>query len=114
MIGMGKWGNGWEPPVLMVEGALEPRSFAKSVSGLYDKIEEHYRHLVDRDLLTDRVHRKLKTEMSDALRAAILDPIWEKLVASGKLKTMLTQLERKESDPYSLAEAIAQKYLKDC
>jgi LAO/AO transport system kinase len=113
MVHMGKWVNGWEPPVLMVESVMEPHTFIGSVSGLYEKIEEHYQHLVDKDILADRTRRKLVIEMNDALRASILDPILAKLTASGELDSMVAQLKRKESDPYSLAEAVAQEYLKD-
>ncbi|HWP96478.1 MAG TPA: methylmalonyl Co-A mutase-associated GTPase MeaB [Syntrophomonadaceae bacterium] len=113
MIGMGKWNNGWEPPVLMIESVMEPHSFAKSVAELYEKIEEHYQHLMDKNLLAERAQRKVVTEMNDALRAAILEPILEELALDGELDNMLALLKNKESDPYSLAETVAEKYLKN-
>ncbi|HWP96104.1 MAG TPA: methylmalonyl Co-A mutase-associated GTPase MeaB [Syntrophomonadaceae bacterium] len=113
MIAMGKWENGWEPPVLMLENVMEPHSFAKSVEKLYDKIEEHYQHLIAKDMLAERAHRKVVTEMNDALQAAIMEPILGKLIADKELDSMLAQLMTKQSDPYSLAETVAEKYLKD-
>jgi putative protein kinase ArgK-like GTPase of G3E family len=92
---------------------MEPHTFVESVSALYEKIEEHYQHLVKNDLLAERARRKLVIEMNDALRVSILDPIMAKLTASGELDSMVEQLKRKESDPYSLAEAVAQEYLKN-
>lgn len=112
MIGMGKWASGWEPPVLMIESVMEPHSFAKSVAELYEKIEAHYQHLIDKNLMADRAYRKVVTEMNDALRSAVLEPILEALGASGDLDKMIQKLLKKESDPYSLAEAVAEKYLK--
>lgn len=113
MIAMGKWENGWEPPVLMIESVMEPHSFAKSVSELYDKIEAHYQHLVDKNIIAERAHRKMVTELNDALRSAILDPVLQKLLDDGAMDNMIKRLETKETDPYTLAEAVAQKYLKE-
>ncbi len=111
MIAMGKWENGWEPPVLMIESVMEPHSFAKSVSELYEKIEEHYQHLLDKDLMVQRAYRRVVTELNDALRAAILEPILMKLHSSGEFEAMLGRLLNKEADPYSLAEAVAKRHL---
>jgi len=113
MIGMGKWTSGWEPPVLMIESVMEPHSFARSVAELYDKIEAHYQHLVDKNILVDRAHRKVVTELNDALKAAILDPVLKKLMADGEMEGMIARLKTKATDPYSLAEEVAQKYMKD-
>ncbi|MEQ8174289.1 MAG: methylmalonyl Co-A mutase-associated GTPase MeaB [Syntrophomonadaceae bacterium] len=113
MIGMGKWTNGWEPPVLMIESVMEPHSFARSVAELNEKIEAHYQHLVDKNILADRAHRKVVTELNDALKAAILDPVLKKLMQDGEMEGMIAKLKTKETDPYSLAEAVALKYMKD-
>lgn len=113
MIGMGKWESGWVPPVMMIENVMEPHSFAKSVCDLCDKIDEHYQFLIDKNMLADRTYRKVMTEMNDALRFAILEPIVEKLVASGDFDEMIKQLLNKESDPYTLAENVAKKYMND-
>lgn len=101
----------WRPPVLLVESVLEPHSFAKSVGELSDKIDEHYDYLIKKNLLTERMRRKTTAEINDAIRSVILDPVLEKLVSCGELDSMIEKLLKKEADPYSLAEEIANKFL---
>lgn len=111
MLDMGKFPDGWRPPILTVESNLEPHSFAKSVDELYQKIEEHYQFLLEKNLLLERAHRKVRTEINDALRSAVLEPILNKLIETGEFDKMVDQLMKKETDPYTLAEQVATKYL---
>lgn len=111
MLDMGKFPEGWRPPILTVESNLEPHSFAKSVDALYEKIEEHYQFLLDKDLLQVRANRKVRTEINDALRSAVLEPILNKLIDSGEFDKMVEKLMKKETDPYTLADEVADKYL---
>ncbi len=111
MLDMGKFPSGWRPPVLTVESNLEPHSFAKSVDALYEKIEEHYQFLLEKDLLVERAHRKVRTEINDALRSAVLEPVLNKLIETGEFDKMVEKLMKKETDPYTLADEVAEKYL---
>ena len=112
MLHMGHFEDGWEPPIVMVESNLQPHTFSESVCELCEKIEAHHRHLVDKNLLTSRFLRKVTTELNDSLHLAIFDKVVEALVTSGEWDAMLQVLMRKESDPYTLAEEVAHKYLK--
>ncbi len=111
MLEMGHFADGWRPPVLMIESSLEPHSFAASVDQLYEKITEHYQHLVEHDLLKERLSRKVHTELNDAMYAAVLYPIIKELEKNGEYDEMMTRLLNKETDPYTLAEEIAARYL---
>lgn len=91
---------------------LEPNKFAESVEILCDKVEEHYQYLVDNNLLSERMRRKTKAEMNEALWATILQPILNDLDSTGEMENMVEQLLTKETNPYSLAEEIAKRYLK--
>lgn len=111
MLNSGHFPNGWRPPILMLESNLEPHTFAASVEKLSEKIDEHYKHLVDRHQLRERAIRKVITEMNDALRSAILEPVLNELAATGEFDSMVKKLMDKETDPYSLAEEVSKKYM---
>ncbi|MGV8079585.1 MAG: methylmalonyl Co-A mutase-associated GTPase MeaB [Syntrophales bacterium] len=106
--------GGWRPPIIRVENAFEPESFGKSVEELTSTIEEHYQHLVKNDLLGSRVRRKAVVELNEAVRTCVLEPVLSRLVASGEMASMVDKLLKKETDPYTLAEEIAGRYLKSC
>jgi LAO/AO transport system kinase len=111
MLDSGHFPSGWRPPIMMLESCLEPHSFASAVEQLCDKIEEHHRHLVENNQLQERATRKVITEINDALRSAILEPVLNELAATGEFDIMVKQLMAKETDPYSLAEEIAKRYM---
>lgn len=112
MVNMSKDSGGWRIPVLLVESVLEPKKFAESVEVLCDKVEEHYQYLVDNNLLSERMRRKTKAEMNEALWATILQPILNDLESDGEMENMVEKLLLKETNPYSLAEEVAKKYIK--
>lgn len=104
--------NGWRPPVLTVESAFDPLPFFEKVDALALNITQHFDYLVHFDQLKARLRRKTMVEMTDALRACILDHVLSDLVAKGDLDRLAEKLIKKESDPYTLAEEIASRYLK--
>ena len=112
MLNMGNFADGWEPPILMVENSSNPHTFAASVDQLYEKIQDHYEHLQAKGLIKERVYRKVKTELNDALTDTLLTPIVNKLIESGEMNKILDRLVEREIDPYTVAEGIAETYLK--
>jgi len=112
MINMSKDSGGWEIPVLMVENVAEPKKFAESVEALADKIDEHYQYLVNNNLLSERMRRKTKAELNEALWGRILQPILNDLEADGEMERMVEKLLAKETNPYSLADEVAKRYMK--
>lgn len=103
--------GGWRPPIIRIGNAFEPVPFGESVGELFSKITEHYHNLIENDLLGSRIRRKRLMELNEALRAYILEPLMKKLVESGEIDSMVDKLMRREADPYTLAEGVAQKYL---
>ena len=78
------------------------------------KVHEHYDFLISSDLIGDRQKRKRLHELNEAIRFSILEPVMEMLIRTGELDSMVEKLVKKESDPASLAEEIARKYLQGC
>ncbi|MGD0277563.1 MAG: methylmalonyl Co-A mutase-associated GTPase MeaB [Syntrophales bacterium] len=105
--------SGWQPSIVKIGNAFEPESFHASIDELAQKIEDHYRNLVTTERLFIRQRRKIVAEINEALRASILEPVLKELIASGEMEEMLEKLSRKESDPYTLAEEVSRRYLKD-
>ncbi|MGE5397607.1 MAG: methylmalonyl Co-A mutase-associated GTPase MeaB [Chitinophagales bacterium] len=102
----------WTVPVLMVETVLEPHKYAESVAVLAEKIEEHYQYLIKNNLLIERMRSKTAAELNEALWGSILKPILDELGAKGQLDHMIDQLMKKETDPYTLAQQVAERYTK--
>lgn len=104
--------NGWTIPILKVGSVLEPKEFAKSVELLRDKIEEHYKFLIESNLLAERKRRKAAAELNEALWATIFEPVLNELQDQGETEKMVDQLVAREIDPYTLAEEVARRYMK--
>lgn len=117
MIAMSpKTGNGsddsWTIPVIKVDGFKQPKKFAEDVETLRDKIEEHYEYLVKTNLLSTRVRRKATAELNEALWASILQPVLNELCTDGEMEKMVDKMISRKTDPYTLAEMVAERYLK--
>jgi len=106
--------GGWRPSIMRVENAFEPAGFGKALDDITTKIEEHYQHLVDKDLIGSRMRRKAVVELNEAIRASILEPVLLKLLGSGEMEGLILKVMKKEIDPYTVAEDIAKKYLEGC
>ncbi len=110
--GGGATGQAWTIPVIKLESILTPREFARSVALLRDKVEEHYQYLVQSRMLASRQRRKTAAELNEALWGSILKPVLAQLQADGELDCMVDRLIARKADPYTLAEEIARKYMK--
>ncbi|MFH2074356.1 MAG: methylmalonyl Co-A mutase-associated GTPase MeaB [Pseudomonadota bacterium] len=104
--------GGWRPPIIRIGNVFDSGPFGESMEELAAAIAEHYRRLVEKDLLGDRIRRKTLVEINEALRDAILEPILKDLTESGEMDRIAGRLLRKESDPYTIAEEIAHRCLK--
>jgi LAO/AO transport system kinase len=111
MLNMSQFPDGWRPPVIKVGTSLEPHEFNRDVAKIVDEIENHREHLIEKNLLAGRMRRKTQAEINEALRAAILEPVLDRLVANGELNEMVDRLTKRETDPYTLADEVAKKYL---
>jgi LAO/AO transport system kinase len=106
--------GGWRPSIMKVENAFQPEGFGKALDDVTNKIEEHYKHLVDKDLIGSRMRRKATVELNEAIRASILEPVLLKLLGSGQMEGLIEKVMKKEIDPYTAAEDIAKRYLEGC
>ena len=106
--------GGWRPSIMRVENAFQPESFNKALDDISNKIEEHYKHLVDKDLIGSRMRRKATVELNEAIRATILEPVLLKLLGSGQMEGLIEKVMKKEIDPYTAAEDIAKRNLEGC
>ncbi|MCK9390250.1 MAG: methylmalonyl Co-A mutase-associated GTPase MeaB [Syntrophales bacterium] len=104
--------NQWRPPILTVDNAFEPVAFYKGIDELSTTIIKHYQHLIENNMISDRLRRRSLTELNDALQSCILDPIFDKLTIDGEMDQMIEKLLKKETDPFTLAEGVASKYVK--
>jgi LAO/AO transport system kinase len=104
----------WRPPILTIGNAFKPEGFEKDIERLSANIYAHYDHLISSNLIGDRLRRKTMHELNEALRSSILEPVLKILVSTGELDRMVERLLRKETDPCSLSEEVASKYLQGC
>lgn len=106
--------GGWRPPILTLGNAFKPEVFETDIERLSASIYAHYDHLISSNLIGGRLRRKTMHELNEALRSSILEPILNILVSTGELDRMVERLLRKETDPCSLSEEVASKYLRGC
>jgi LAO/AO transport system kinase len=104
--------GGWRPPIITIGNCFDPHSFSENIDKLSATIEDHYRCLEETGLLGDRMKRKAMIEIGEALRDAILSPILKEMTQSGEMDLIVEKLLKKESDPYTIAEEAARRYLK--
>lgn len=104
--------GGWRPPIIKIGNCFDPLSFSESIEKLSATIADHYRCLEETSLLGDRMKRKAIVEIGESLRDAILSPILKEMTLSGEMDLIVEKLLKKESDPYTLAEEAARRYLK--
>lgn len=102
----------WRPPVVSIGNLYEPAGFAEKTAELAQKVLDHHDHLIVSGQLAERMERKAMMEITDALKACILEPVLTKLTATGELKHIAQRVKNREADPYSEAEAIARRFLK--
>lgn len=102
----------WRPPVVTLGNLYEPASFAEKAAELAQKVLEHHDYLIVSGRLAGRMERKAMMEITDALKASILEPVVAKLIATGELKEMTNRVAGRETDPYSEAEAVARRFIK--
>ncbi len=104
--------SAWRAPIVTIANLYEPAGFAEKTAELAQKISDHHAHLLISGQLALRMERKALMEISDALKACLLEPVLNKLIASGELKNIAKRVKNREADPYTEAEAIARRFLK--
>jgi LAO/AO transport system kinase len=104
--------DAWRPPIVSIGNLYEPAGFAEKTAQLAKSVSDHRAHLVVSGQFSERMERKARMEISDALSACILDPVLNRLVESGELKKITDRVKNRETDPYTEAEAVARRFLR--
>ena len=104
--------DAWRPPIVSIGNLYEPAGFAEKTAELAKSVSDHRAHLVVSGQFSERMERKALMEISDALRACILDPVRNHLLESGELKKITDRVKNRETDPYTEAEAVAHRFLR--
>ena len=102
----------WRPPIVSIGNLYEPERFAEKTVELMQAISDHHEHLLISGQLSERMERKALMEITEAIRAALLEPVMGKLISSGELKRIAQRIKNRKADPYTEAEAIAHRFLK--
>jgi LAO/AO transport system kinase len=102
----------WRPPIVNIGNLYEPESFAEKTIELMQAISDHHAHLLVSGQLSERMERKALMEISDAIKAALLEPVMTRLLTSGELKDIARRIKNREADPYTEAESIVRRFLK--
>ena len=101
----------WRPPILTVESVFEPAKFRKGIEAVATTILGHHRYLFDNNVIGDCNRRRSLHELNDALVLCILNPILNQLIMEGEMDRMVDKLLQGETDPVTLAEEVAERYL---
>ena len=101
----------WRPSILTVESVFEPTKFRKGIEAVATTILDHHRYLFDNNVIGDCNRRRSFHELNDALVLCILNPILNQLIIEGEMDRMVDKLLQGETDPVTLAEEVAGKYL---
>ncbi|PKN81136.1 MAG: hypothetical protein CVU51_14415 [Deltaproteobacteria bacterium HGW-Deltaproteobacteria-1] len=102
----------WRPPIISIGNIYEQESFAEKTAELMQAISDHHEHLLISGQLSERMERKALMEITEAIKAALLEPVMGKLIASGELKRIAQRIKNRKADPYTEAESIARRFLK--
>ena len=101
----------WRPPILTVESVFEPAKFRKGIEAVATTILGHHRYLFDNNVIGDCNRRRSFHELNDALVLCLLNPILNQLIMEGEMDRMVDKLLQGETDPVTLAEEVAGRYL---
>ncbi|MDD2671018.1 MAG: methylmalonyl Co-A mutase-associated GTPase MeaB [Syntrophales bacterium] len=102
----------WRPPVLQIKDLEEQAAYEAGIGEVFDNMEKHRKYLVETEHMGKRMHRKMTRELEEALSSAILDPVLRAIADTGELECIIEKLVKKETDPVTVSEEIANKYLR--
>jgi LAO/AO transport system kinase len=95
--------NGWNPPVLLTSAEQNT-----GVEAVVASVEQHRGHLVASGILDAMRTRMAKLDVLEILRARLSDTVRQEL-EQPSVQADLEKVVNKESDPYSMADAIFER-----
>jgi len=94
----------WTPPIVLTEALRE-----EGVSELWEKVEEHRRHLEESGLLAERRARHLAGEVFAVASARAKWHLERAVAGDPELRRLLGAVERRELDPLTAVREIMEK-----
>jgi len=100
--------DGWEPPIFKTEAILG--------KGIFELVYGIYRHkqvLEQGQALEKKLRERAKTTLLEVLETEVMSHFIQKIEKDGGWESILDDLTKRRTDPYSLAEKIMAEELKD-
>jgi LAO/AO transport system kinase len=94
----------WKPPIVLTEAVT-----GEGVAELWEKVEEHRKHLDETGMLEDRRRDNLRGEVFDLASARAKKHLERSVHGNAELERLLEQVHRRELDPLSAVRAIMEK-----
>jgi LAO/AO transport system kinase len=96
--------NGWEPLIFKTEATL-----GKGVLELVQGIYRHRQAVEHSQTFEKKLRERMKLTFLQILEAELMDHFIKKIEAEGQWDTMVNNLIKKRTDPYSMAEQVMAK-----
>ena len=100
--------DGWEPEILKTEAILGKGIF-ELVYGIY----RHKQALEQSQTLEKKLLARAKTTFLEVLETEVMAHFIEKMEKEGRLETIVDDIVKRRTDPYSVAEKLMTEELKD-
>jgi LAO/AO transport system kinase len=94
----------WKPPIVLTESVE-----GDGIEELWEKIEEHRRHLEEDGLLAERRARNLAGEVFAVASARAKTHLEQAVADDPELRRLLGEVERRELDPLTAVREILEK-----
>ena len=94
----------WKPPIVLTEAVT-----GEGVPELWEKVEEHRKHLEGTGLLEGRRRDNLRGEVFDLASARAKDHLERSVHGDAELERLLERVHRRELDPMSAVKEIMEK-----
>jgi LAO/AO transport system kinase len=100
--------GGWEPEILKTEAILGKGIF-ELVYGIY----RHKQALEQSQTLEKKLKERAKTTFLEVLETEVMSHFLEKMEKEGRLETIVDDIMKRRTDPYSVAEKMMTDELKE-
>lgn len=107
MLNLNQSAVDWHPPVKRTVA-----SDGTGVDELMSKIEEHINYLTNSNELAIRRKQRTRNELLAILKQQISSRVLTKITQTGELDSMVTSIEQRIQDPYTIAFKLLDNYLR--
>jgi len=106
MLNMNPEKEKWKPPIIKTTAIT-----GEGIAGLLDKIDQHKKSL-ETGAVESRLRQRVETELVEAIKEKVAEAIFTDLKQRSELKKIVEKIMAKETDPYSAADVLLAKRLK--